>query len=88
MRNFIGVNYMVFSKTQREFLKRLEKRDRSQWIKRTFALDEYVFYFGKYYKDVLKKHNYYSQMKSRIKKKVKQMKADIELYNRVEKFLK
>ena len=65
---------MVFSKTERMVLKHIVNNDYI-WLREKFSsVDKTENY---------KKQNHFNVIKSRIKKKVKRMKEDLDLYNQL-----
>ena len=65
---------MVFSKTERIVLEYIIKDD-YKWMREKFTSDDTV--------ENIKKQNHLNVIRSRIKKKVKKMKDDLDLYNQL-----
>jgi len=65
---------MVFSKTERIVLGHIIQDD-YKWMREKFTSDDTV--------ENIKKQNHLNVIRSRIKKKVKKMKEDLDLYNQL-----
>ena len=65
---------MVFSKTERIVLEHMVQND-YKWVREKFTSDDRL--------ENLRKQNHLNVIRSRIKKKVKRMKEDLDLYNQL-----
>jgi len=80
---------MSFSKTERDFLEQLKKGN-YQWLEKKYPYVYFEDFNGSYeewksleHQRFKRKDDYYRQLLSRIRRKVKQMKEDLDLYYKV-----
>jgi hypothetical protein len=76
----------LFSKTEKELLEHLITNDH-RWFYKKYSKHKMYSHNDLYDENLVKqenrKYNYYRQLKSRINRKVKTMKEDLELYYKV-----